>query len=214
MEPAHFPEHSGGDHPAAAVDDGGEADVAAGLAVEAADHPVINGVAAGNRRIVGVFAVAVSLAHLCAAADGAVHRLQEAGVHQIVRVKDAEGVVFFFFQQLVESEGQHLPFGFDRDGAVYDFRPRFSGGAGGVVGAVVGDDVNVEKLFGIVLRVQAFHQVPDDAFLVAGGNQHGKAVFGRAGCPGFPPLESGQRYNQIVCSVDCEEKAQPPCEGG
>ena len=47
---------------------------------------------------------------------------------------------------------------------------------GGVIGAVVRDYIDIQKLTWIVLLFQALDQAADDISLIAGGNNHGIAV--------------------------------------
>ena len=47
---------------------------------------------------------------------------------------------------------------------------------GGVVGAVVGDDVDVDELLGVVLGLEAFHELADDKLLITARDEHGIAL--------------------------------------
>ena len=134
-----------------------------------------------------VFAVAVALRGARARAPGMVHRREKARVHDIVRVKDADGVMAAFLFQHGDHLPQHFPFGMHREGACKDLGARGPRSRLRVVGAVVRDHVNVEQIRRIILREQAFDQMADDRLLVAGRHQHRKTTFGSMFCQGAPP---------------------------
>lgn len=147
------------------------------MIIKAADHPVVDGIAAGQRRVVGVFAVPAALGGFCAAAEGVVHGAQKVPVDQIVRIKNAESVVRVpLLFKIIESEGEGVAFALDGGGAGENPCACTAGCFGGVIGAVVGDHIDVEELFWIVLGKKAFHQAADDGFFVPGGDEDGKAL--------------------------------------
>ena len=73
------------------------------------------------------------------------------------------------------------------------------GPLGGAVGAVIGDHINIQQAGGVILGFQAFQQLIDHRFLVAGGDQHGVPARGAFGLQNFFFFE--QAHQQVKSLV-------------
>ena len=180
------------------------------MGVKAVDHPVIDGIVAGNDGIERVFAVAVSLRCTGARAPRIVHRAEETGVYDIVGVKDADGIV----PSLLLKHGNHLPqhiaLGAHGKRTGQNLRARRARSLLGMVGAVVRDDINIKQIVWIILRKQTLNQMPDDRLLVARCDQNRKAALGRMRCKAAPAAQGKRQKNCIIAHVNRQTHAEQP----
>ena len=89
--------------------------------------------------------------------------------------------IFFLQNDLVHHLRQHLALGADGALGLEDARAVGAGDGLGIVGAVVGRHDHLIQGVGIVLGLQAVHQLADDGGLVAGSHHAGETLFGLGG---------------------------------
>ena len=113
----------------------------------------------------------------------AVDLAEHVRVHEVVRIEDHQQVIILvIIPQGVESllQGNRLAGG--GVGAVLvgldHLRPGRPGHLGGAVGAVVGNDVKIIQLPGIIHPVEVVDDIPDHPFLVVCRNQHQETALG------------------------------------
>ena len=158
---------------------GGKTAAHAGAGEESVEEREVQPIAAGKPGIVWILRAHRALAHLRPRAEGVVHAGEESLVRDVVRVKDAEGVIALR-QQPRDRLVQRVALAAHRLKAAEDLRTRAEGRRLGVIRAVVGDHKNIVERVGIVLLFQALHERADDSLLVARGNEAGKARARRA----------------------------------
>ena len=158
---------------------GGKAAAHAGAGEESVEEREVQPIAAGKPGVVGILRAHRALAHLRPRAEGVVHAGEESLVRDVVRVKDAEGVIALR-QQPRDRLVQRVALAAHRLKAAEDLRARAEGLRLGVIRAVVGDHKNIVERVGIVLLFQALHERADDSLLVARSNEAGKARARRA----------------------------------
>ena len=184
-----------GNGKAASVHQRGEVQRAARTIVETVQHPVADRITAGDRALFGILAVAETLRHLCAAHQRIVHTRQELAVHQIVRIKNAHGIELLRQHDFIHHLGEHLALAADDALRTENARAAPGSHCLGVVGAVVGRDDHLIQLAGIILPIQAVHQMADHRRLVA--CRHHK-------CKAFFRLRLGRRRQFFAQAEQCD----------
>ena len=175
----------------------GEAEVFTRLIEQMIEDCVIHGVAAADAALLRVFGGNAPFYHARAGRDGIVHARKKIGVDDVVRVKHAKCVVAARKQRLHRFV-QRVSLAADRFKAAQDLCAGRACKLLGAVGAVVGNDIDVEQRGGIVLRMQAFHQRGDDGFFVACGDETGKACFRSGVFAGRSLFQREKRHDDEV----------------
>jgi hypothetical protein len=202
--PADLVDERHGHAGARSTQHGGKADIAAGELPETVGAPVPDGTRQRDPRIPGVLHVEIPLdgtvAHLRITVDLA----QEVSTDQVVRVEYRHHVV----RRACRLDARQEPAdsvalaGQDRIRAFIDNGSVPTGHVGGIVRAVVRDDVDVEELTWIGLPCQRIQHVADDMRLVMRRNEHGKPREG-VSHRWFAPLEEPeQRHDRLIGEQD------------
>ena len=131
--------------------------------------------------------------------------LEKAGIDEVVRVEDAEGVVVHG-QKVPKGKAQHVALAAHRLRAAQNARAGSCGHVLGIVRAVVGDDPDVEQFARIVLRKQRAHGLADHARLVARGDHRGDALLRRGG--GKPAVFAEKAQHDHAGEIDQIERAE------
>ena len=130
-----------------------------------------HGVTGGDPVAVVVLGVTVAGGCDGAVVEGLVHLAEVVHVEHVVGIEDEVGLVTVFAVVLAdagETVVERVPLA---DFLVVepreDDRPRFLRHSGGVVGAVVGNDEDVDQLLRVILHADTMDEVADDRVLVA-----------------------------------------------
>ena len=208
--PAAAAEHDlPAEHVSGARNHRAQAQTGAGLVEEGRVPQEPQAVSGGDPVVAVVLGVAVAGDDGALRGEDFVHPGDIVGGQKIVGVEDKVAVIVMIAPLLAdmgEEEVQGVALAHMAGvTALVDDRARVTGRLGGVVGAVVGDHVDVQVFGGVVLPLEAVHQLGDHRLLVPGGDQHGVAAQG--GVPRDPvPAPQGHRYIQKLIEVTRQEQ--------
>lgn len=160
---------------------GGQAQIVLAQVPQVVDCPEGNGKGAGYPGIGRILGGQIPLQYFLALQEAVVHHRQEVQVHQVVGVEDAEGVIAFVqVKNLRENPVHGVAFAYQF--LVEPFKyigPVLAGNVGGMVGAVVRNDIHVVQLFRVFQHFQVFQEVRQHHFFIMGGDNHGEPALRR-----------------------------------
>ena len=174
----------GGDGVARAAHGAVQPQAVLGQLEEAVGHSVAGVVEPGHIAVLVLRAqVALDQVGLALVQVLAVDLAEHVRVHEVVRVEDHQQVVVLVVvpqgvEGLLQGNGlaggsvRAVLAGFDH------LRPGCPGHLRGTVGAIIGNDVKIIQLPGIIHPVEVVDDIPDDPLLVVGRNQHQEAALG------------------------------------
>ena len=194
--PAIFTDNIGGDAHTRTAQSRRKADIVLGQMPHVVDEPESNGKRPGNPRVRRILGIHISLDDLFALAEMIVHFPQKFRMDQIIGIKDDEGVILFFLGQHL---GKHPVHGIALAdvfliGAHADKGPVGPANVGGLIGAVIGHDVDIVHVLRIIQFLQIVDEVAHDPFFIMGADDRRKGMFWRHHDPVslFHKAEAGQ----------------------
>ena len=151
-----------------AAEAGGEPDVGLREMRDIADDPERDGERARHPGVVWVLRVHIALDDFIPLAEPVVHLHEELRVHEIVSVKDTDGVVLLLhLEQAIEHPVKRIALALlCRMRAHMHERTGLCGDLRRIIRAVVGDDVDIVHVFRIVQLLEILYELPDDRVLI------------------------------------------------
>ena len=185
---------------ARAAEAGRETDVRFCEMRDVADDPERDGERAGHPGVIRVLGVHVALDDLVALAEAVVHLHEELRMHEVVGVKDADGVVLLFhLEQAIEHPVERVALAlFRRMRADMDERAGIRGDFCRVVRAVVRDDIDVIHVLGVIELLEVFDEVADDDFLIVRRNDERERLLRRLDLVLFPPPHAAKADDEEI----------------
>lgn len=121
-----------------------------------------------------VFGVTVTRQRFISAVEVLVHFLDEVFIDKVIGVEDDICIAIILFgKKLFEKEVERIAL--TDEFFIISFKNRrtvFSADTCRVVGAVIGDKENLDKLGGIILKLNTFKKITDNVFFVTGRNDN------------------------------------------
>ena len=136
------------------------------------NNPEGNGESTSNPGIVRILGIQIALDNLGPLAKMMVHLHEEARMHQIVRIEDADSIVFLVHgKELFKHPLQGIALAFlGWMGTLTDDGSCISSYLGGIVGAVICNNIDIIKLLRVFQLLEVLYQLADNRLLIVGSH--------------------------------------------
>ena len=174
-------QHLGSNAHACAAQHRRQPQVGLGQMGDVVNNPEGDGKSTGNPGIIRILGVQIALDNLGSLAEMMVHLHEEIRVHQVVRIKDAHGIILLVHgKKLLKHPLQGIALAlFGRMGALADNGTGLACHLCRIIRAIIRNHIDIIQFLWIVQLLQILHQLADNRLLIVGCHNHSHLLFRR-----------------------------------